>query len=33
MERDDLILKYYPSSEHENYMIAMTHNHTLKKSV
>jgi len=32
-KRDDLIIKYQPSSEDENYMITMTDNHTIAKCI
>lgn len=31
--RDDLILKYQPSAEHENYMITMTKEHSIAKCI
>jgi hypothetical protein len=32
-DRDDLVLNYKSSAEHNNYMITMTKNHTIKKCI
>lgn len=32
-ERDDLVLKYHQSSEHPNYMITMTDEHTIQRCI